>query len=101
MHGRSVLYLQPKPGMRQAVIDAFVEEEVPARALEQDGCLAVELLAPPDESAPIVVIALWRERAAYDGWLNSPVRARSSGRLDELLTEPPRSEAYDVVIAAP
>jgi quinol monooxygenase YgiN len=101
VQGRSVLYLQPKPGMRQAVIDAFVEEEVPARALEQDGCLAVELLAPPDESAPIVVIALWRERAAYDGWLNSPVRARSSGSLDELLTEPPRSEAYDVLIAAP
>ena len=34
----------------------------------------------------------------YDGWLASPVRAESSSRLDELLTEPPRSEAYDVLV---
>jgi quinol monooxygenase YgiN len=100
MQGRSVLYLKPKPGCRQAVIDEFIAERVPERALQQAGCLAVELLAPPDEDAPLVVIALWNERADYDGWLNSPVRAQASSRLDDLLTEPPSSAAYDVLVSA-
>ena len=81
MPARSVLYLRPKPGCRQALLDAFRDLDVPGRAMQQAGCLSVELQAPPEEDAPLLVTALWATREAYDGWLTSPWRAESSAAL--------------------
>ncbi len=43
MVARSVLYLQPKPACRAALIEAFARLDVPGHALQQDGCPGVEL----------------------------------------------------------
>ena len=102
MAARSVLYLSPKPGCRAALIVAFARLDVPGHAMEQAGCLSVELQAVPEETdptAPLLVTALWTDRTAYDGWLANPWRAESSAVIEPLLAEEPRGVVYDVLLA--
>lgn len=100
MLARSVLFLQPKPGCRSALIEAFARLDVPGNALKQDGCLGVELQAPSDQGAPLLVTALWTDREAYDGWLANPWRAEATAAIEPLLAEEPRGSVYDVVLRA-
>ena len=101
MPARSVLYLRPRPGCRQALVDAFRDLDVTGRAMHQTGCLSVELHLPPEEDAPLLVTALWATRDAYDGWLNNPWRAESSATLNPLVEEEPAAGiVYDIVLAA-
>jgi heme-degrading monooxygenase HmoA len=96
---RSILYLQPKPGARQELIDAFRRLDVFGHAMEQPGCVSVEMLAPADESAPLAVIALWTGRAGIEGWINNPWRAEASRELDQFVEEGPDSAVYEIVMA--
>ena len=97
---RSVLYLQAKPGLRDALVDVFRRLDVPGHALQQAGCLSVEVQIPPDADGPILVTALWTGRAAYDGWLANPWRATSGEELAPFLDgEPSTGIVYDVVLA--
>ena len=82
---RSVLYLQAKPGMRDQLVDVFRRIDVPGNALQQEGCLSVEVHVPPDADGPIMVTALWTHRAAYDGWLANPWREYSGQELEPFL----------------
>jgi quinol monooxygenase YgiN len=97
---RSILFMQPREGCREALVDAFRRLDVPGQALRQDGCLSVELQVQPDESAPVLVTALWSDRSAYDGWLANPTRERASEELFALLTERPEGVVYDIRVAA-
>jgi quinol monooxygenase YgiN len=97
---RSVLYLQPKPGCRQALIDAFRRIDVIGHAMEQEGCLGVEMLAPDDSSAALAVIALWTGREGIDGWDRNPWRAESTTELDQLIEQEPVRAVYDIVLAS-
>jgi quinol monooxygenase YgiN len=97
---RSVLYLQAKPGMRDDLIEVFRRLDVPGHALQQDGCLSVEVQVPPDPDGPILVTALWRHRAAYDGWLANPWRAYSGEQLAPFLEgDTAGGIVYDIVLA--
>ena len=97
---RSVLYLQAKPGMRDALVAVFRRIDVPGHALRQAGCLSVEVQIPPDEDGPLLVTALWSNRAAYDGWLANPWREYSGAELAPFLAEDtPAGVVYDVVLA--
>jgi quinol monooxygenase YgiN len=96
---RSVLYLQPKPGMQNALIDVFRRIDVPGNALMQEGCLSVEVQTPPDPDAPILVTALWTHRGAYEGWLANPWREYSGTELDPFLDGDSSAIVYDVVLA--
>lgn len=100
---RSVLYLEPKDGNYDAVVDFYRREDVLGRALRQPGCLGSELQVPTGGSGPILVTALWADPEAYEGWVSSPVRAAGSAELSELvqgLDETTRGEIYTVVISA-
>lgn len=55
---RIVLYLQPKPGMREALVDVFRRIDIPGHALQQAGRLSVEVQSPPEADAPVLVTAL-------------------------------------------
>ena len=98
---RSVLFLQAKPGMRKALVDVFRRIDVPGHALQQAGCLSVEVHVPPDADGPILVTALWEDRESYQGWLDNPWRESSSAELAPLLAEDtPAGVVYDIVLAA-
>jgi quinol monooxygenase YgiN len=97
---RSVLYLQAKPGMRGALVEVFRRIDVPGHALQQAGCLSVEVQVPPDEDGPILVTALWADRDAYQGWLDNPWREHSGAELAPFLAEETAAGmVYDVVLA--
>lgn len=100
---RSVLYLEPKEGDYDAVVELYRREDVLGRALRQSGCLGSELHVPTSGTGPILVTALWTDEEAYEGWVSSPVRAAGSAALAELLDgrldESTRGETYTVVIA--
>jgi quinol monooxygenase YgiN len=92
--------MQPREGCRDDLIEAFERLDVPQRALQQRGCLSVELQVRPDASAPVLVTALWASREAYDGWLRSPWRAGARSEIFALLTEEPEGIVYDIRLAA-
>jgi quinol monooxygenase YgiN len=97
---RSVLYLQAKPGMREALVDVFRRIDVPGHALQQAGCLSVEVQVPPGADGPILVIALWTDREAYQGWLDNPWREYSGAELAPFLAEETAAGVvYDIVLA--
>ena len=100
MLARSILFMQPRRGRREDLVATFERLGIPEAALAQEGCLSVELQVPPDEEAPVLVTALWSDRTAYDGWLNSPRREASQHELFALLTEPPEGVVYDIRVAA-
>ena len=100
MLARSLLYMQPVKGRRDEVIALFERLGVPERALQQDGCLSVELQVAPEASEPLLVTALWADRSAYDGWLANPWRESVTPQLEELLTEPPAGTVYDIHLKA-
>jgi quinol monooxygenase YgiN len=100
MLARSLLYMQPLEGRRDELIALFERLGIPERALQQDGCLSVELQVAPDESEPVLVTALWSHREAYDGWLANPWREAVGPELEALLTDPPEGTVYDIRLAA-
>ncbi len=96
---RSVLFLQAKPGMRDALVEVFRRIDIPGNALLQEGCLSVEVQVPPDEDGPLLVTALWTHRAAYDGWLTNPWREYSGSELAPFLDGESHGVVYDIVLA--
>ena len=100
MLARSLLFMTPLEGRREELVATFRRLGIAETALEQEGCLSVELQVPPDEDGPVLVTALWAERSAYDGWLNNPRREATSDEVFALLTERPSGVVYDIRIAA-
>jgi quinol monooxygenase YgiN len=100
---RSVLYLQPRGGDAQALIDFYRREKVFDRAMRQPGCLSCELQVAADGEGPLLVTALWESSAAYDGWVANPWRQQNAAALDALveggLGPGTRGQVYEVVLA--
>ena len=101
---RSVLYLRPKGGDRDAIVDFYRRHGVLERALRQNGCLGAELHVPLQGDGEILVTALWRDAGAYDGWVANPERAAHADELAELaegdFDSGVRGAVYDVVLSA-
>ena len=98
---RSVLYLQPRNGNARAVADMYEKSGVLEDAAALDGCLGAELQLPIDEPGPVLVTALWRDPAAYQTWVDSPVRAAHGEELSKLIdAEPGAGQLYEIVIEA-
>ena len=84
---RSVLYVRPRSGKTDAVVEYYKEKRVLETALEQQGCLAAEIQIPLDAEEPLLVTALWESGEAYQGWIDNPVRRTFAGDLGELVDE--------------
>jgi quinol monooxygenase YgiN len=100
MLARSLLFMQPRPGCREELVATFDRLRIPQTALQQAGCLSVEMQVPPDDDAPVLVTALWTDRAAYDGWLGNPRREDTRDELFALLADEPEGVVYDIRVAA-
>ena len=101
---RSVLYLQPRDGAHDALVDFYRRYDVLATAVRAAGCRATELHVPLDGAGPALVTALWDDEAAYQGWVHHDLRV--NGR-DELMTlidvgdeGVPAGRVYRVAVAA-
>jgi len=101
---RSVLYLHPRAGDAGAVAEMYRSSGVLEDAAALDGCLGAELQLPLDRAGPILVTALWRDSAAYQQWVDSPVRAAHGEELAELLEQDLgpelQGQLYEIVVEA-
>ncbi len=101
---RSVLYVKPREGDHQAVVGFYRERRILERASEVDGFISSEVHVPL-EQGPILVTALWRDAAAYRGWLEHPARAAAAEGMASLVEGDFNAETsgdvYEVVLAQP
>ena len=97
---RSLLFMQPREGCREDLIAAFERLRIAETAAEQEGCLSVEMQTPEDPAAPVLVTALWSDRAGYQGWLDNPRREETREEIFALLLEEPEGVVYDIRVAA-
>jgi heme-degrading monooxygenase HmoA len=100
---RSVLYLEPREANGGAIVDFYRRHRVLERACEQDGCLGAELQLPASGSGPVLVTALWRDAAAYQGWIDNPFRSANAEELAELVDGFDRgvqAELYEIAVEA-
>jgi len=97
---RSLLFMHPREGCHDDLVSEFERLAVAERALDQDGCLGVELQVPADGAGPVLVTALWEHRDAYSGWLANPWREQATEVIDALLERPPEGVVYDIRVAA-
>jgi quinol monooxygenase YgiN len=94
---RSLLVLRARPGRRDDVVTLFERLGVLREASAVPGFLAGELHVAADGSDELLVTATWASAAAYDAWLESPVRERLRPSLEELLVEPPMPRVFELV----
>lgn len=100
---RSVLYLRPRGGQAEKVVEFYRRRGVLERAVQQDGCLGAELQLPISGNGELLVTALWRDADAYRGWLENPDRAQGAPELDQLLEgfdAGISGETYQIVLEA-
>ena len=88
---RTVIYLTPKNGNTQALIDYFHNDKVLEHSAEIDGFIDAELFCPTVGNQ-IMVTATWDSEAAYQRWIDDPWRAASNERISKLLEEVVGSE---------
>jgi heme-degrading monooxygenase HmoA len=100
---RSVLYLQPKDGDYQAVVDFYRRHQILGRAAAQKGCRSSDLQVPRTGLGPLLVTALWDSTDDYRGWLDNEFRKQRGSELSELVEESAggmRGDLYEVVLSA-
>ena len=95
-----MLNLRAKPGSRDEVVALFDRLGVLREASAVPGFVSAELQIAADGSDDLLVTATWESAAAYDAWLESPVRERMRPALEELLAElPAGGRVYEIVEA--
>jgi quinol monooxygenase YgiN len=93
-----MLALRAKPGRRDEVVALFERLEVLREAGAVSGFVSAELQIAADDADDLLVTATWESAAAYDAWLDSPVRERMRPALEELLAESPAAgRVYDII----
>jgi heme-degrading monooxygenase HmoA len=101
---RSVLYLTPRGGDSAAIVEFYRRHAVLEQAARQDGFLGAELQVPVEGGGDVLVTALWRDAAAYDGWVANPARAAIAPQLAELvegdLEAGTRGAVYEVALTS-
>jgi quinol monooxygenase YgiN len=80
----SVLRLAARPGADLPA--AFAELEIFEHSRRSGGFLGGRLLRAIDGDG-LVVIAEWEDAAAYQGWLDNPIRPELGAQLEPLLTD--------------
>ena len=65
---------------------AFAELEIFEHSRRSGGFLGGRLLRAVDGDG-FLVMAEWKDAAAYQGWLDNPIRSELGAQLDPLLTD--------------
>ena len=81
----SVLYLYPKNGDYEAILEFMANEKVLEKSRDNGGYLGGSHNIPTSRQGPMLVLANWRSEADYRRWLASPVRAALAPILEPLL----------------
>jgi heme-degrading monooxygenase HmoA len=81
----SVLPIAVKAGVEEEFVRTFADIRVFEHSHESGGFHGGRVLRPLAEGEPFLVVAEWESEAAYQGWLDNPVRAELSAALDPLL----------------
>ena len=84
-HVHSVLYLYPKDGDYESVVEFMRRERVTELSQENGGLLASSINVPMSREGPIVVVAKWNSASDYERWLKNPVRDGLRPGLSALL----------------
>jgi quinol monooxygenase YgiN len=95
---QSVLTFKLLPGKRQEFIDTFLRIEVLAKSSFQDGFLGGQLHVDVRDPDRAVVTAQWDSPAAYQGWLDNPIRETIGDELEPFLAEDPSGGLVETVI---
>lgn len=82
---RTQLYLKPRPGCVQEVLDLYARREILERSLAQAGCIAAEIRIQLPHRQNVVVSAVWESEEAYQSWVQNPSRALDVEELLPLL----------------
>ena len=83
----SVLSIAVRPGAEDDFVRAFDELEVFGHSRRSGGFRGGRLLRPLAEGRPFLVVAEWADAAAYQGWLDNPVREELKTKIEPLVTE--------------
>lgn len=83
----SLLRLIPRNGAGSDLERGFAELAIFEHSRRSGGFLSGRLLRPLEAGEPYVVIAEWEDAAAYQRWLENPVRAELGAELEVLLSD--------------
>ncbi|MBS1678267.1 MAG: antibiotic biosynthesis monooxygenase [Actinobacteria bacterium] len=87
------------PSRRDELVSLFLEADVLGRAAAEDGFIGAELLLADPTGSPVVVVARWRDEAAYAAWRANPIREEVSTTFVSLI-ESETSEVLRVAATA-
>lgn len=87
--------------VKEGAADRIVERFAQSRGHVQDfpGFISMEVLRS-EEGDEVLVITRWRDRAAFDSWVQSEAFAEAHGRGggEGLLRAHPRMSSYEVAV---
>lgn len=88
--------LPVKEGAAERIIERFQQSR--GHAQNFPGFVSMEVLSSEDASE-VLVITRWRDRDAFDAWVNSEEFGKAHGRGGEgLLTGHPKMSLYEVAV---
>jgi quinol monooxygenase YgiN len=93
----SVLRFALLPGRRDDFIETFTRIQVLETSRNQAGWRGGRLLVDAEDPDAATVIARWDSPAAYQGWLDNPVRERIGDQLEPFLAEDPQGRVLELV----
>ena len=96
----SVLRLPVRDGAATRLAEAYTTLEIFARARESGGLRGARLLRPLSPGEPFLVVADWDDAAAYQRWLDDPVRAELGLQLEPLIDGPLEGRVYEEAVRA-
>lgn len=95
----SVLRLPVHAGAEARLEAAFTSLRIFERARESGGFRNGRLLRPVLAGEPFLVVAEWDDAAAYQGWLDNPVRAELAAQREPLIGGLLETRVYEDVRA--
>jgi quinol monooxygenase YgiN len=84
---RTILTLTAAPEQVAEVVAQFHKQGILQHSLDHSDAISSEIGVATDGSGTIVVLALWPNLEAYDGWVQNPWRAESNKRVAEFLKD--------------
>lgn len=94
----SVLRVPVREGAGGRLVEAFSGLEIFAHARASGGFDGARLLRPVVPGEPYLVVAEWDDAAAYQAWLDNPVRAELARRLEPLVDGTLEGVVYEEVV---